>query len=84
MRTCTTDDLLLYLYGDLSLEERICTEAVLQENWGLREKLRVIQEAADDLDTAQLAAPSTESVQKVLDYLYEEPAICSESVANLR
>jgi hypothetical protein len=71
MHTRTTDDLLLYLYGDLSFEERLCTEAVLQQNWGLRERLRVIQEATDRLDTATLAAPAQTSLQAILDHLYD-------------
>ena len=85
MHTCSTDDLLLYLYGDLSAEERLLTEVVLREQWGLREKLRVVQEAADQLDATTLEAPSALSVQRILDHLYDHSnsSILSESAADL-
>jgi hypothetical protein len=85
MHTCTTDDLLLYLYGDLSAEERLCTESVLQQNWGLRERLRVIQEAADQLDSTTLVSPSSDSLLAVLDHLYDHniSSILSQPAADL-
>lgn len=67
---CTTEDLLLYLYNDLPAEERTKTEVMLQENWGQREKLQVLKEAQEQLNYTTLEAPRTQSVQNVLDHLY--------------
>ncbi|RXK81930.1 hypothetical protein [Filimonas effusa] len=86
MQTCTTDDLLLYLYGDLSVPDRLLTEEILQENWGLREKLNVMQEATDTLDSVKIKSPSQRSIQAILTYLYDRnsSAILTETAADLK
>lgn len=70
MHTCTTEDLLLYLYNDLPADERTNIEAMLQENWGHREKLQVLKEAKAQLSNTPLEAPHTQSIKNVLDHLY--------------
>jgi len=70
MHTCTTEDLLLYLYDDMPAGERTNTFVMLQQNWGLREKLQVLKEAKERLDNAPLTAPQEHSLQRVLDHLY--------------
>lgn len=86
MHTCTTDDLLLYIYGDLSVSDRLFTEEVLRENWGLREKLSVMQEATDSLDKARTFSPSQSSIQAILAHLYDHnnSAILTEPAADLK
>lgn len=70
MHTCTTEDLLLYLYNDLPADERTNIEVMLQENWGHREKLQVLKEAKEKLNNTPLEAPHTQSLKNVLDHLY--------------
>lgn len=70
MHNCTTEDLLLYLYDELPAGERSNIAVMLQENWDLREKLQVLQEAKEKLESTPLAAPRPTSLKNVLDHLY--------------
>lgn len=68
--SCTTEDLLQYLYNDLPAGERTKIEVMLQENWGHREKLQVLKEAQEQLNYTPLEEPRSQSLQNVLDHLY--------------
>lgn len=66
MLHCTTEDLLLYLYGEMPEEEAARMDLLLQKSWSLREKLQVLKEAHDRLDRAPLHIPRTESIALIL------------------
>ncbi len=44
MPNFTTDDLLLYLYGELDTKQVILIENALQTDWALQQKLQVLKE----------------------------------------
>ncbi|BAV10053.1 hypothetical protein FLA_6108 [Filimonas lacunae] len=44
---------------------------MLQDNWALREKLQVLKEAKEQLNSAPLQAPKHKSLQNVLNHLYK-------------
>jgi hypothetical protein len=71
MHNFTPEDLLEYHYGEMPSEKAILLEAVLKEDWTLREKLSVIEEAAARLDKS-LYSPSQNSVRNILDYAAEK------------
>lgn len=77
MHNFTPEDLLEYHYGEMPAETAICLENVLKEDWTLREKLSVIEEAASRLDKS-IYSPSQNSVRNILDYAAERvPASAS-------
>ncbi|MFY7840095.1 MAG: hypothetical protein ACOVP7_07445 [Lacibacter sp.] len=63
----TPEDLLQYLYKELSPAENAAIEAALAEDWTLREKFEVVKKAAQRLSQLHFA-PRTETVLSVLKY----------------
>lgn len=68
MANFTTDDLLLYLYGDLDAKQVNLVETTLQKDWALRQKLQVLQESMTALDSAKLFQPRTKTVESIMQY----------------
>ncbi|WP_147314044.1 anti-sigma factor [Deminuibacter soli] len=66
MLHCTTEDLLLYLYGELPEEEAERISLLLQQSWSLREKLQVLKEAHGRLEKAPLHMPRQQSIALIL------------------
>jgi hypothetical protein len=66
----TEDDLLLYLYKELSTKEVIEIENALQQQPYLREKLSEMS-AAVALIAAMVTEPSQTSIDMVLEYALE-------------
>lgn len=66
----TPEDLVQYLYNELSLEKKIAIEAALEEDWTLREKLEVCKAATQNLDKI-IESPRTEVILNVLSYARE-------------
>jgi hypothetical protein len=63
----TPEDLLQYLYKELSPAENAAIEKAMAEDWTLREKFDVIKKAAQRLSQLNLS-PRTETVLSVLKY----------------
>jgi hypothetical protein len=70
MTLFTPEDLVLYLYHESTPEKTAAIELALQQDWTLREKLEVLQKAADTLDRT-VVSPRTEAVLNVLNYARE-------------
>ncbi len=68
MTNFTTEDLLMFLYDELSPKRRKQIEEALQQNWALREKLQVLKEAAARLSNCKLKSPTEKSVNLLLNY----------------
>ncbi|MBN9296943.1 MAG: hypothetical protein J0I41_08020 [Filimonas sp.] len=77
MSDCTTENLLLYLYGELTQEENEIVEGQLKENWSLREKLQVLKEAGNRLDNTRLLSPRQHTVQEIMHYAARKVSIAS-------
>lgn len=67
MNNFTPEDLLLYLYNEVSPEEKISIEAQLQKDWTLREKLNVLKASLRHLGEISFS-PRTEVVLNILHY----------------
>ena len=63
----TTEDLLLYLYGEASVAQAEAIREALKEDWELREKIDVLKQSMDILDT-MIESPRPQSVLAVLAY----------------
>jgi hypothetical protein len=72
----TPEELIQYLYKETSPARTAQIEEVLQHDWTLREKLEVLRNTMQALDTP-LESPRTEAVMNVLNYARES---VSESV----
>ena len=66
----TPEDLLRYLYNEISPEKKMAIEAALLEDWTLREKLEVLQDSAGNLEKIT-ESPRAEVILRVLNYARE-------------
>ena len=66
----TPEDLLRYLYNEISPEKKAAIEAALLEDWTLREKLEVLKSSARNLDKI-VESPRTEVIMNILQYARE-------------
>lgn len=66
----TTEELIQYLYKETSPARTAQIEEMLQNDWSLREKLEVLQNSMQILDTP-LESPRTEVIINVLNYARE-------------
>lgn len=67
MNNFTPEDLLLYLYNEVTAEEKSAIEAQLQRDWTLREKLNVLKASLRHLNEISYS-PRTEVVLNILHY----------------
>jgi hypothetical protein len=67
MNNFTPEDLLLYLYNEVTAEEKSAIEAQLQRDWTLREKLNVLKASLRHLNELSYT-PRTEVVLNILHY----------------
>jgi hypothetical protein len=64
----TTDDLLLYLYGELDAAKTLEIMEALKKDWALQQKLQVLHESMDTLDTTSFEAPRSQTTENLLHY----------------
>ena len=69
----TPEDLVRYLYNDITPDKAAAIDAALQEDWTLREKLEVLKASATNLDKV-VASPRPEVILRVLNYARETAA----------
>lgn len=67
MNNFTPEDLLLYLYNEVSPEQKKAIEEKLQLDWTLREKLNVLKASLRHLNEIRYS-PRTEVVLNILHY----------------
>ena len=70
MTNFTPEELILYLYKEISSKKAAAIELALAQDWTLREKLSVIKTSMQRLDEIK-KAPRTEVVLNVLNYARE-------------
>jgi hypothetical protein len=68
MPNFTPEELILFLYGDASQELVQEIEKALQYDWSLQQKLAVLRESHQHLDTVKLQQPRKQAVNAILDY----------------
>lgn len=67
MHQYTPEDLLRFLYHEMTQEESAAIEQELARNWALREKLAVLKSAQERLNQV-VESPRTEVILNVLKY----------------
>lgn len=67
MHHFSPEDLLRYLYKEMTTDEAAAVDQALQSNWALREKLAVLKTAQERLNTI-VESPRTEVVLNILRY----------------
>lgn len=68
MNTFTTENLLSYLYNELTTKEQTQIKKALDKSWVLREKLQVLKESKQRMNKIELKNPSAKSVEYILQY----------------
>jgi hypothetical protein len=68
MPNFTTEDLLLYIYDEMSNTEKSAMEQELEANWALREKLQVLKESEQRLQKLKLQAPRLQTIDAIMEY----------------
>ena len=67
MHSITSEDLLLYLYGETTKIQTEAIELALQQDWSLMEKLELLTQSRNELETISFS-PSTNSINNILKY----------------
>ena len=67
----TTEDLLLFLYDEMSPEQKKEMEAALHADWALAQKYQVLQEAYEKLKRIKLASPRSKTIAAIMQYAEE-------------
>lgn len=67
MHAFTSDDLLLYLYGETTPEQNAQIKQALETDWSLQEKFALLQEAHNELNSIKLS-PSKASIDAIMAY----------------
>jgi len=81
MPNFTTEDLLLYMYNEMSNLEKAALEQELQNNWALREKLQVLKESENSLRKFKLQGPRNKTVDAIMQYATGEHGVSPASAA---
>jgi hypothetical protein len=63
-----TEDVIRYIYNELSLNELAAFENALLTNWDLQEKVQIISEIELQLSSVKKVSPSDACVNRILDY----------------
>lgn len=67
----TTEDLLLFLYDEMSVDQKKEVETALQNDWALEQKYQVLKEAQDKLSRIKLASPRSKTISVIMQYAEE-------------
>jgi hypothetical protein len=67
MHSITSEDLLLYLYGETTKLQTEAIELALQQDWSLMEKLELLTQSKNELETINFS-PSSTSINNILKY----------------
>jgi len=75
MMNFTTEDLLLFLYGEMDSLQKDALLNELQTNWMLSEKLRVITEAKNRLCNMPLQSPRDKTITRLMLYAMDSAEV---------
>lgn len=68
MPNFTPEELIQYLYGEVSQEKVVEIEKALQNDWSLQQKLSVLKESHQLLGTVKLQQPRKQAISAILNY----------------
>ncbi len=64
----TPEELIQYLYGEVSQTQALEIEQALQTDWSLQQKLIVLKESQQYLGAIKLQQPRRQAISAILDY----------------
>jgi hypothetical protein len=77
MGNSTIEELVLYMYNETNHNRKQEIEKELEESWFLREKYKVIKEAAERLSRMKLQSPRKETIESIMKYAANNAKITS-------
>ena len=77
MPNFTTEDLLLFMYNEMSKSEKADLEKELQCNWALNEKLQVLRESEQRLQRLKLQSPRVQTIDAIMEYASHSSEVSS-------
>ncbi len=72
MAIITQDDLLQYLYKEISVEKAKCIKKLLATDDAVKERMLVLLAGKERLKKIELLSPSTRSLDNILQYAERE------------
>jgi hypothetical protein len=70
MQSITSEDLLLYLYGETSSQQSKTIATALQHDWDLKEKYDLLKGSMNQLDEVSYA-PEQKTIDSILAYAHK-------------
>jgi hypothetical protein len=67
----TTEDLLLFLYDEMKVDQKKELEAALQTDWALSQKYQVLKEAKSKLNNIRITSPRNKTIAAIMQYADE-------------
>ena len=67
MHTLTTEDLLLFIYGEATPEQSITIQSALEKDWKLNEEYQSLLKEINQLKEIQIS-PSQKTLDNILEY----------------
>ena len=67
MHTLTTEDLLLFIYGEATPEQSITIQSALEKDWKLKEEYQSLLKEIEQLKEIQIS-PSKKTLDNILEY----------------
>ncbi len=68
MVNSTLEDLVLYMYKELTAAKKAEVECELEQNWALREKYNVLLESFNRISNMRLQSPRKQTVNAIMQY----------------
>lgn len=67
MQSITSEDLLLYLYGETTPQQSKEIASALQNDWDVKEKYELLKGSIDELNEISYA-PEQKTIDKIMEY----------------
>jgi hypothetical protein len=67
MHALTSEDLLLFIYGETTSEQSINIKTALENDWKLQEEYKTLLTEIGQLDEINFS-PSTKAIESILEY----------------
>lgn len=68
MQNFTPEVLIQFLYDETSSEQNAAIEKALQYDWNVQEKVNVLRESMNSLDSVPLRQPRRQTIAAIMDY----------------
>ena len=77
MHNFTTEDLVLYLYNEISEKQAIAIKAALIADSKFRDEYETLKSAKNELASQKLFSPRSQSIDKIMQYAENSAAVAT-------